>query len=166
ARVARPLNPQRVRSTHKLYRREYQASGGLRRTVRSSDDGAPPVLDQTPQCAKWRVPVRYIGTPAAAAASTTRLSRTDPPGCTTARTPASSRTSSPSGTGKNAPEAATDPRARSPARATARRAESTRFTWPIPIPTAAPPEASRIALDFTARQARQAKARSASTSSG
>src|SRR4029079_2961574 len=111
ARVARPLNPQRVRSTHKLYRREYQASGGLRRTVRSSDDGAPPVLDATNQCAKWRVPVRYIGTPAAAAASTTRWARTEPPGCTPARPPASSNTSSPSGNGKNASDAATEPRA-------------------------------------------------------
>ena len=41
------------------------------------------------------------------------------------------------------------PAARSPARETASRAESTRLTWPMPTPTVAPPEASRIALDFT-----------------
>ena len=35
----------------------------------------------------------------------------------------------------------------------------------MPTPTVAPPAASRIAFDFTARQARQAKARSASASS-
>ena len=40
--------------------------------------------------------------------------------------------------------------------------ESTRLTWPMPMPTEAPPAASRIAFDFTARTARQAKARSAS----
>ena len=53
-----------------------------------------------------------------------------------------------------------------PARSTASRAESTRLTCPMPIPTLASPWASRIALDFTARQARQAKDRSASTSGG
>ena len=51
-----------------------------------------------------------------------------------------------------------------PARATASRAESTRLTWPMPTPTVAPSRASRIALDFTARTARQANARSASVS--
>ena len=59
-------------------------------------------------------------------------------------------------------------RARRPARrpaSTASRHESTRLTWPMPTPTVAPPAASRIALDFTARQARQANARSASVAS-
>ena len=72
----------------------------------------------------------------------------------------------PSSNGKNASEAATDPLARSPARETASRQESTRFTWPMPMPTEAPSLASRIAFDFTARQAFHAKARSARTSSG
>ena len=36
------------------------------------------------------------------------------------------------------------------------------MTWPMPTPTEAPSEASRIALDFTARIARQANSRSAS----
>ena len=40
------------------------------------------------------------------------------------------------------------------------------MTWPMPMPTEAPSLASRIALDFTARQAFHAKARSARTSSG
>ena len=65
------------------------------------------------QCAKCRVPVRYSVTPAACAAATTSSSRTDPPGWTTARTPASRSTCSPSANGKNASEAATAPRARS-----------------------------------------------------
>ena len=76
------------------------------------------------------------------------------------RTPASSSTCSPSANGKNASDAATEPAARSPARATASRAESTRLTWPMPTPTVARSCASRIALDFTARTARQAKTRS------
>ena len=57
------------------------------------------------------------------------------------------------------------PRPAPPPASTARRQESTRLTWPMPMPTEAPSWASRIALDFTARQARQANARSASTSS-
>ena len=96
----------------------------------------------------------------AAAAATTSSSRTDPPGWTTARTPASSSTCSPSANGKNASDAATEPAARSPARATASRAESTRLTCPMPTPTVARSWASRIALLFTARTARQAKTRS------
>ena len=78
-----------------------------------------------------------------------------------ARTPAAKSTSRPSGKGKKASDAAAAPRARSsPARDTASRAASTRLTWPMPMPTAAPSLASRIALDFGARTARQAKARS------
>src|SRR5690606_17164375 len=114
-----------------------------------------------PQCAKWRVPVKYIGTPASSQARTVSSSRTEPPGCTIARTPASNSTFGPSANGKKASEAATDPLTRSPARETANRAESTRFTWPIPTPTVAPSLASRIALDLTARHARHANTRSA-----
>ena len=76
------------------------------------------------QWEKCRAPVRYIVTPAASAAAITSSSRTDPPGCATAETPASSRTCSPSANGKNASDAATDPAARSPARATASFARS------------------------------------------
>ena len=57
--------------------------------------------------------MRYSVAPAACAAATTSSSRTDPPGWTTARTPASSSTCRPSGKGKKASEAATDPAARS-----------------------------------------------------
>ena len=68
-------------------------------------------------------------------------------------TPASSSTSQPSGNGKNASEAATDPGTRSPARATASRAESTRLTWPIPTPTVAPSgrQQDRVGLHRPAR---------------
>ena len=52
-----------------------------------------------------------------------------------------------------------------PARSTASRHESTRLTWPIPTPIAAPSRASRMAFDLTERHARQANARSESTSS-
>lgn len=58
------------------------------------------------QWKKWRVPVKYIVTPAFFAASTTSSSRTEPPGWTTALTPAAVRISRPSGKGKNASEAA------------------------------------------------------------
>ncbi len=58
------------------------------------------------QWKKCRVPVKYIVTPAFFAASTTWSSRTEPPGWTTAFTPASVRISRPSGNGKNASEAA------------------------------------------------------------
>ena len=102
------------------------------------------------------------------------------------------RICSPSANGKNASEAATDPRARSGApspetfsappalltscppvcaaprvlaRSTARRQESRRLTWPMPTPTVAPSWASSTALDLAARTARHAKARSARTAS-
>ncbi len=115
------------------------------------------------QCAKCLAPVRYNVTPAAAAAEVTTSSRTDPPGCTIAVTPAATNVSSPSGNGKNASDAATAPRTLSPPRSTASLAASTRFTWPMPTPTVAPSLATTIALDFTARQLRQANLRSAST---
>ena len=106
-------------------------------------------------------------TPAALAVSITSSSRIEPPGCTTARTPASRRTCRPSAKGKNASDAATAPRARSLpspprvfARSTESLQESTRFTWPMPIPTAAPLSASRIALDLGERSARHANSRS------
>ena len=51
------------------------APSGVHRTVPSGSVG---------QWKKCRVPVRYIVTPAASAASTTSSSRTEPPGCTTA----------------------------------------------------------------------------------
>ena len=102
-----PCRPGSVRSRGHPCTRGHRrgASGGLRAA----------------QWKKCRVPVRYIVTPAASAAATTSSSRTEPPGCTTARTPASSRICGPSANGKKASDAATDPAARSPARATASR---------------------------------------------
>jgi hypothetical protein len=99
-------------------------------------------------------------TPAFSAAAMTSASRTEPPGCTIARTPASTSTSRPSGNGKNASDAPTEPLARSPARETASRDESTRLTWPMPTPTVAPSAASRIAFDLTERSERHANSRS------
>jgi hypothetical protein len=55
--------------------------------------------------------VKNIVTPAARAASMTSWSRTEPPGCTMVRMPASISTCGPSAKGKNASDAATDPRA-------------------------------------------------------
>src|SRR5690606_23911212 len=85
--------------------------------------------DQWKKCLS---PVKYMVTPAALAAATTSSSRTEPPGCTTAETPASISTCRPSANGKNASDAATLPAARSPAPVTASWQESTRFTCPIP----------------------------------
>ena len=61
------------------------------------------------QCAKCRVPVKYVVTPAACAAAMTSSSRIEPPGATIARTPASMRICGPSANGKNASDAATEP---------------------------------------------------------
>ena len=52
--------------------------------------------------------------PASSAAAITSASRTDPPGWTTAATPASASTSRPSGNGKKASLAAAAPTARDP----------------------------------------------------
>ena len=49
---------------------------------------------------------------------------------------------------------------RSPPRSTANRAASTRLTCPMPTPMVAPSATITIALDLTARQARQAKTKS------
>src|SRR5205823_14389644 len=87
------------------------------------------------QWAKCRVPVKYRVIPAALAAAMVSSSRTEPPGWTTARTPASASTMNPSGNGKYASDAATAPADREPARATASRAASTRLTCPMPTPT-------------------------------
>src|SRR6185437_2684845 len=52
------------------------------------------------QCAKCRVPVKYMVMPACSATSIDSPSRIEPPGWTTARTPASISTCRPSGNGK------------------------------------------------------------------
>ena len=67
-----------------------------------------------------------IAAPYWSAIATASSSRTEPPGWMNAVTPAWQATSTPSGKGKKASEARTAPLARSPARSTAMRTESTR----------------------------------------
>jgi hypothetical protein len=81
------------------------------------------------------------------AAAITLSSFTDPPGWITAVAPASIATSNPSGNGKNASDATTEPLvsgaasfnslAASSAFRAAIRAASMRLIWPAPIPTVA-----------------------------
>ncbi len=94
-----------------------------------------------------------------------RRSFTEPPGCTTAVTPASVRVSRPSGKGKNASEAAAAPFARSWALTTASWAAATRDCWPAPMPTAVPSRAMTTAFDDVRPHTRQAMTRSRSSSS-
>src|ERR671916_208934 len=101
-----------------------------------------------------------MATPCRFAASTTSSSRTDPPGCMTASTPAPASASTPSAKGKNASLAATAPRTPFPAFFTAVSEESTRLICPAPTPTVAPSLTSTMALLFTVRATRQAKRRS------
>ena len=87
--------------------------------------------------------------PAASAAAITSASRIEPPGWITAVAPAATAASSPSAKGKKASEATTLPSVSRPARPAAwaasslfqaaMRAESTRLSWPAPMPTVAPP---------------------------
>ena len=91
------------------------------------------------------MPVMTDRRPAASTAATASASRTEPPGCTKAETPAARHASTASGNGKNASEA----HARLPDRlrsqemdralSTAWRAASTRLVWPEPSPTSIPP---------------------------
>ena len=90
---------------------------------------------------------------------------TEPPGWTTAVTPASARTRSPSGKGKKASLAPAPPLARSPAFWTAISAATTRDCWPAPTPTACPPVTTAIALEVVRPQTRQASTRSRHSSS-
>src|SRR6185437_4688808 len=71
------------------------------------------------QCRKCRSPVTAMASPASSAAAITSPSLTDPPGWTTAITPAAARTRSPSGKGKKASLAPAPPLAFSPALRTA-----------------------------------------------
>ncbi len=78
---------------------------------------------------QWRkclLPVNTRAMPCSSAAATSSSSLRDPPGSTTAVTPAAASTSRPSRNGKKASDAATAPRARSPALRTARSAAPTR----------------------------------------
>src|SRR5207244_3596243 len=79
-------------------------------------DTRPRSPKKSGQWAKCRVPVKYRVIPAAFAAAMVSSSRTEPPGWTTARTPASASTMNPSGNGKYASDAATAPADREPRR--------------------------------------------------
>ena len=112
------------------------------------------------QWRKWRRPVRIMAMPCSLQAATVSSSRREPPGWMIAVTPAAAATSGPSRNGKNASEASTAPRLRSPAFSTAIRTESSRLIWPAPTPRSWPSLATTIAFDLTIAQTRQAKARS------
>ncbi len=107
-----------------------------------------------------------MASPASSAAAMTSSSRTEPPGWITAVAPASAAGSRPSGKGKKASEAHTEPTVRGSAQPAACaaslallaaiRAESTRLIWPAPIPAVARSWANTIAFDFTCLATRQA----------
>src|SRR3974390_1725545 len=127
------------------------------------------------QCLKCRVPVNTIATLCSSAALITSASRIEPPGWITAVAPASIATSKPSGNGKNAAEATTEPLVRgadnfnsfaaSSALRAAMRAASTRLICPAPMPTVARFLAYTIVFDFTCLATRNAKRRSANSAS-
>jgi len=96
-----------------------------------------------------RKPVTTIAMPAASAAAITSSSFIEPPGWIAAVTPARIPSSSPSGKGKKASDAITEPAARSPARRTAICTASTRDICPAPTPMAAQSLKRTIAFDFT-----------------
>ena len=75
-------------------------------------------------------------------------------------TPAAIAVSKPSGNGKKASLASTEPAAPSPALSTAMRTLSSRLGWPLPTPVNARFRASTMAFDLTCRTACQANARS------
>ncbi len=102
----------------------------------------------------------HHGRAGSSAAATTSASRTEPPGWITTATPASARTSSPSGNGKKASLAATAAFARLPALRTAISAASTLLCWPAPIPTAWPEATMTMALEVVRAHTRQASSTS------
>ena len=93
-----------MRATDPGYR-ALGAPGHMRRTRGLS-------LNRERQWRKWRSPVKTMAMPCSSAASITSASRIEPPGWTTASTPASAAASSPSRNGKKASLAHTPPAAR------------------------------------------------------
>jgi hypothetical protein len=77
---------------------------GVWKVIRRSDCG-----ERAHQCRKCRWPVKTMASPAASAAAITSASLTDPPGWITAVAPASAAARRPSGKGKKASEATTEP---------------------------------------------------------
>ena len=106
-------------------------------------------------------PVNTIAMPCSSAAATTSASRIEPPGCTTAVAPAAATASSPSRNGKNASEAATDPRSRSgvfcAAFITATFTASTRLICPAPMASVRSAPVKMTVFDFTCAHTRHAK---------
>src|SRR6266849_4924509 len=74
------------------------------------------------QWRKWRTPVKTIARPCWSAAAITSSSRAEPPGCAIAVAPASAASGGPSGNGKKASEASTEPLRETPRRAAFSRA--------------------------------------------
>src|SRR2546430_4530374 len=124
------------------------------------------LVAQARRVRQWRNcrrPVSTIARSCRSAAAITSASFTEPPGWMIARTPAWAASSTPSGEGKNASEANTAPAGSWPCWRglwTARNEAYTRDVWPAPIPLAASPRASRIAVDLTAPTAAQANRKS------
>ena len=108
------------------------------------------------QWRKCRSPVVHHGHPGRVGRRDHLAVATEPPGWTTAVTPARPSTSRPSGNGKKASLAPAPPRARSPALVTAISAATTRDCWPAPTPTAWPSVTTAMALDVVRPQTRQA----------
>src|SRR5688572_16298102 len=110
------------------------------------------------QCLKCRRPVNTIARPCSSAAAMTSASFIDPPGWTTAVAPADATESRPSRNGKNASDAATDPRNVSPlAFMRATFTASTRLIWPAPIASVRLALVKMTVFDFTCAHSRQAK---------
>ena len=119
------------------------------------------------------MPVNTIATLCSSAAAMTLSSFTEPPSCITAVAPASIAASKPSGNGKKASDATTEPLvngarsfisvAASSALRAAMRAASTRLIWPAPMPTVARFFAYTMVFDFTCLATRKAKRKSASS---
>ena len=123
---------------------------------------------------KWRRPVNTIATPAASQAATTSASRFEPPGWMSAVAPASIAVCGPSGKGKKASEATTDPAssAVAPRRRTRRAPCRSRSAPSRPGSSArrrsrpSPRRvANTIAFERTCRQTVQANSRSSHCSS-
>ena len=116
--------------------------------------GSPPSVPEVPFAGHQH------GDPAASAAATTSASRTEPPGWTTAVTPAAASTSRPSGNGKKASLAAGAARGPAPPwRPRSPRPRPATAGRPRRRPPA-PPVARAMALEDVRPQTRQASARS------
>ena len=115
------------------------------------------------QCLKCRFPVNTIAIPAASQARILSSSRTDPPGCIIAVTPAAAARRTQSSKGKKASLPITLPAALSFAYSSAMRAAVTRPVCPGPTPVVAPDFASAIPLLLTCFTTRHTNLKSSSS---